>query len=248
MQYLALVGLIIGFGSIIAGHGLEGGHLYFLWQASSAIIVLGGSLGATLIQTSSRDLLSAFKCLKWLLKTPVPDLKHGIEKVNHWSQKARSNGFLSLERLIKSESDPFLKKGLQLLADGNDSEKLKNALEVEIYTIEEQGLRSAKVYESMGGYAPTVGIIGAVLGLIHVMQNLSETEAIGSGIATAFVATLYGVGLANLLLLPIASRIESIVSEQLHFRQMMVEGMSAIANGENPRKIEYRLQGFLQKV
>ena len=246
MSGMSLLGLIIGIGAIAIGHVWEGGHIGFLIQAPAAFIVFGGCLGATLLQSSWHDMKQAFIALGWVVQPPTNNLQEGLKKITSWSKKARAEGFLSLERLIRQEKDPFLKKGLQLLADGNNTNHLRHTLEVDLYICEERGLRSAKFFQSMGGYAPTLGIIGAVLGLIHVMQDLATPENIGPGIATAFIATLYGVGVANLILLPIASRIEGIVNEQLHFREMMVEGMSAIASGDNPKVIEFRLQGFLR--
>ena len=153
---------------------------------------------------------------------------------------------MGLESLVETETDNFARKGLQLLVDGSEPEIIRSILEVELDSAEHKDLQAAKLYESMGGYTPTIGIIGAVLGLIHVMQNLADPSALGNGIATAFVATIYGVGLANLVLLPCGSKLKSIVNEQTQLKMMVVEGLISIAEGENPRNIETKLQGFIQ--
>ena len=172
-------------------------------------------------------------------------LKAQIKKILNWSTLARKEGLLGLESMVSKEKDTFAKKGLQLLVDGNEPEVIRECLEVELMTKETLDLQAAKVYDALGGYCPTFGIIGAVMGLIHVMQNLSDPKLLGAGIATAFVATIYGVGLANLLFLPIASKLKTNVQSNSHAREMLAEGIVAIAEGENPRNIELKLTGFL---
>ena len=172
-------------------------------------------------------------------------LKAEIEKIVRWCGIARKNGFLDLEKMIAREEDSLVKKGLQLLVDGTEPGIIRDTLEVELFAKEYADLQIAKVYESMGGYAPTIGIIGAVMGLIHVMQNLSEPALLGEGIATAFVATIYGVASANLIFLPIAQQLKSQVYAQTQAREMMMEGLVAIAAGENSRNIELKLSGFI---
>jgi chemotaxis protein MotA len=189
-----------------------------------------------------------FKSMKVLVRVFMPqpiNQKAQIDKVVKWSGIARKNGFLDLEKLISKEPDSMAKKGLQLLVDGNDADILRDALEVELYAQEYVELQVAKVYESMGGYAPTIGIIGAVMGLIHVMQNLAEPALLGQGIATAFVATIYGVASANLIFLPIAQQLKSQAYLRTQAREMILEGLVAIAAGENPRNIELKLSGFI---
>jgi chemotaxis protein MotA len=182
----------------------------------------------------------------WILTPPARDLDATIRTVVNWSQVARREGLLGLEGLTENEADPFARKGLQLLVDGNEPETIRNTLEVELAAREHRDLASAKVYESMGGYSPTIGIIGAVLGLIHVMGNLADPSQLGAGIATAFVATVYGVGLANLIFLPMGNKLKSVIQEQTQYREMLITGLLGIAEGENPMNIELRLRGYLE--
>jgi len=168
-----------------------------------------------------------------------------IKKIMDWSNIARKEGLLGLETIAETEADPFARKGLQLLVDGSEPEVIRRVLEVEMDVKEHFENQAAKVYEAMGGYCPTIGIIGAGMGLIHVMENLADPSKLGAGIATAFVATIYGVGLANMLFLPMANKLKAQVHERTKMHEMMVEGVISIAEGENPRNIETKLQGFL---
>lgn len=169
-----------------------------------------------------------------------------ISNITGWSMIARKDGLLGLEAVADAELDPYAKKGLQLLVDGMESEGIRSILEVDLYTQEDRDIQASKFYECMGGYAPTIGIIGAVLGLIHVMGNLADPSQLGTGIAVAFVATIYGIGAANLLFLPVASKIQVVVLGQSRYREMLLEGILSIAEGENPRSIELKLQGFME--
>jgi chemotaxis protein MotA len=193
--------------------------------------------------------MSAFKramqILAWILFPPHVDLAGGIDRVVNWSLTARKEGLLGLEGVADAEPDNYARKGLQLLVDGAEPESIRSILEVDFYTQESRDVDAAKVFESMGGYAPTIGIIGAVMGLIHVMGNLGDPSQLGSGIAVAFVATIYGVASANLVLLPMASKLKSIAMRQSRYREMLLEGILSIAEGENPRSIELKLQGFM---
>ena len=168
-----------------------------------------------------------------------------LEKIVEWSKISRKEGLLGLESSAEEETDPFSKKCLQLLVDGGEPEAIRGIMEVDLANDEQRDLMAAKVYESAGGYTPTIGIIGAVMGLIHVMQNLSDPSKLGSGIAVAFVATIYGVGAANLFLLPIANKLKTVIGYRSQHREMILEGIVAIAEGENPRNIENKLQGYL---
>jgi len=187
----------------------------------------------------------ALVILRWIVFPPSNRLREGISQVINWSTIARKEGLLGLESLADLEADPFARKGLQLLVDGSEPEALRSILEVELVNREHADLMAAKVYESMGGYSPTIGIIGAVMGLIHVMGNLADPSRLGAGIAVAFVATIYGVALANLFLLPVAAKLKAVVMQQSKYREMMLEGLLSIAEGENPRSIEMKLEGFL---
>lgn len=245
MDLLSLFGIIIGFSAITGGNFLEGGQLDALLNGPAMVIVLGGTVGATLLQFPPTIFHRALVITKWIVFPEKIFLKKQIKKILDWSTLARKEGLLGLENIVGKEKDSFAKKGLQLLVDGNEPEVIRSCLEVELSTKEQLDLQAAKVFQAMGGYAPTIGIIGAVLGLVHVMQNLSDPSLLGAGIATAFVATIYGVGFANLLFLPISSKLRSNIDAISHAREMMAEGIVAIAEGENPRNIELKLTGFL---
>ncbi|MNZ59988.1 Chemotaxis protein PomA [compost metagenome] len=244
MDVLSLVGLILALVAIVGGNFIEGGHIGALANGSAALIVIGGTLAAALVQTPVQVLKRAMTMLRWVFFPPRIDLVGGIHRVVGWAMSARKEGLLGLEALADSEADPYARKGLQLLVDGVEPEVIRSILEVDMVNQEERDLQAAKVFESMGGYAPTIGIIGAVMGLIHVMGNLADPSQLGSGIAVAFVATIYGVGLANLLLLPMGNKLKSLVLRQSSYREMLMEGLLSIAEGENPRSIELKLQGF----
>ncbi|MFZ5958435.1 flagellar motor protein [Pseudomonas sp. QL9] len=245
MDVLSLVGLILALVAIIGGNFLEGGHISALANGPAALIVVGGTLAAALLQTPVPVLKRALTMLRWVVLPPKVDLPGGINRVVGWSMTARKEGLLGLEVVADAERDPYARKGLQLLVDGVEPESIRSILEVDLFNQEGRDLQAAKVFEGMGGYAPTIGIIGAVMGLIHVMGNLADPSQLGSGIAVAFVATIYGVGFANLLLLPIGNKLKSIVMRQSSYREMLMEGLLSIAEGENPRSIELKLQGFL---
>ncbi len=245
MDVLSLIGLALAFIAIVGGNFLEGGHISALLNGPAALIVLGGTLGAVLLQTPITVFKRAMVIGRWIFFPPHVDLARGISNVVGWSMTARKEGLLGLEPVADSEVDPYARKGLQLLIDGAEPEAIRSILEVDLYTQETRDLRAAKVFEAMGGYSPTVGIIGAVMGLIHVMGNLADPSQLGSGIAVAFVATIYGVAFANLLVLPIGNKLKSVVQKQSAYREMILEGVLSIAEGENPRSIELKLQGFM---
>lgn len=245
MDILSIIGVILAFVAIIGGNYLEGGHASALLNGPAALIVIGGTLGAAFIQTPLTVFKRALVILRWIVFPPSNRLREGISQVINWSTIARKEGLLGLESLADMEADPFARKGLQLLVDGSEPEALRSILEVELVNREHADLMAAKVYESMGGYSPTIGIIGAVMGLIHVMGNLADPSRLGAGIAVAFVATIYGVALANLFLLPVAAKLKAVVMQESKYREMMLEGLLSIAEGENPRSIEMKLEGFL---
>lgn len=245
IDFLTILGLITGVSAILVGQQLEGGQISSLINGPAALIVLGGTIGAVMLQSPMQVFVRAIKMLWWTISTPQYDTKAVIVKIIKWSNIARREGLLGLENLEDAERDPFSKKGLQLLIDGSEAETIRTIMEVDIHTRESFDFQAARVFESMGGYSPTIGIIGAVLGLIQVMGNLSDPSKLGGGIAVAFVATIYGVALANLILLPIASKLKSIVINDARFNEMIVEGLVSIAEGENPRNIETKLLGFI---
>ena len=244
MDVLSLIGIIMAFVAIIGGNYLEGGHLGALANGPAALIVLGGTVGAALLQSPMSAFKRAMQTVVWILFPPRIDMTGGIDRVVNWSLTARKEGLLGLEGMADTEPDSYSRKGLQLLVDGVEPETIRSVLEVDYLTQESRDIEAAKVFESMGGYAPTIGIIGAVMGLIHVMGNLADPGQLGSGIAVAFVATIYGVASANLVLLPIASKLKAIAMRQSLYREMLLEGILSSAEGENPRSIELKLQGF----
>jgi len=246
IDFLTILGLVVGVSAILVGQQLEGGEMSTLINGPAALIVIGGTLGAVMLQSPITVFIRAIKMLWWTISTPQFDTEAVIQKIISWSNIARREGLLGLENLEDSEKDPFAKKGLQLLIDGSEPQAIRTIMEDDIHTRESFNMQAARVYESMGGYSPTIGIIGAVLGLIQVMGNLSDPSKLGGGIAVAFVATIYGVALANLILLPVANKLKSIVINDAHFDEMIVEGLVSIAEGENPRNIETKLLGFLR--
>ncbi len=245
MDLLSILGVILGFAAIIGGNYLEGGSFAALINLPAAVVVIGGTLGAAMLQTPWSGMRLAMQRLRWVFRPPSPPFSRGVDKIVRWAVSARKEGLLGLESIAESEPDFFARKGLQLLVDGSEPESIRSVMEVESLVLEQRDVDAAKVYESMGGYAPTIGIIGAVMGLIQVMSNLSDPSKLGSGIAIAFVATIYGVGFANLLLLPMASKLRSSARELSRYRDLMIEGIISIAEGENPRAIELKLNGFL---
>jgi len=245
MDILSIIGVIIGFAAIIGGNYLEGGSFGALINLPAAVIVLGGTFAAVSLQTPWPALKRAVSRLRWVFIPPTVAFKPGINKVVRWANAARKEGLLGLETIAETEADLFARKGLQLLVDGSEPESIRNVMEVESVVIEQRDVDAAKFYESMGGYSPTIGIIGAVMGLIHVMGNLADPSRLGAGIAVAFVATIYGVALANLFLLPIAGKLRARARIDSQFRDLIIEGIISIAEGENPKAIELKLTGFL---
>ena len=246
MDKLSLIGVIVGFGAILGGNVLEGGHIGALMNLPAILIVLGGTLGASMLQTPYASLSRAIAITPWVFFPPAIQLNSGIERVVQWSMTARKEGLLGLELVAEEETDDFMKKGLELLVDGSEPEVIRDILEVELFVGEQRDINAAKFYDAMGGYSPTIGIIGAVLGLVHVMGNLADPAALGPGIAVAFIATIYGVGLANLFFLPVANKLKSVTRNNVQFQEMVIEGIVSIAEGENPKSIELKLSGFSQ--
>ena len=224
---------------------LEGGSVGSLSQPTALLIVLGGTVGAVMLQSPYATFVRGIKMVRWIWYPPVVNYQQLIKQVSGWSQVSRREGLLALEGVMTQLKDDFAKKGLQLLVDGAEPERLREVLEVQISTYEEEMRQSARIWEAAGGYSPTIGILGAVMGLIHVMENLSDPSKLGAGIAVAFVATIYGVGLANLVFLPMANKLKANINRLVVQREMIVDGLVGIANGDNPRIIESRLQGYI---
>ncbi|MBI5330366.1 MAG: flagellar motor protein [Betaproteobacteria bacterium] len=242
---VSLIGILLGLSAVLLGQFMEGGSMASLLQSTAFVIVVGGTLGAVMLQSSMRVFLEALDMLKWVLIPPVIDNRRTLQRILDWSQLARRGGLLALEPLIDEQPDLFQRRGLQLLVDGAEPELLRETLEMDLNSFEQHHLNATRVWMSAGGYAPTIGILGAVMGLIHVMENLSDPSKLGAGIAVAFVATIYGVGSANLLFIPIANKLRYWVERQVANKELFIQGMVGIANGENPRMIEAKLQGCL---
>jgi len=247
MDLVSVGGVLLALLAVLGGNVLEGGSPEELLNLPALVIVFGGTFAAAAIQSPRDDFQRAFRLLGWSFGKNNLDYDAGIKQIVNWCVVARRKGLLGLEKEIDKQQDPFLKSGLQLLVDGRTPDIIHGVLEAELVSREQRDLRAAKVLESMGGYAPTLGIIGAVLGLIHVMSNLADPDSLGGGIATAFVATIYGVGLANLFLLPVAGKVKALVQQRFHYQEMLMEGLLYIAEGQNPRIIQLRLQGYLDK-
>ena len=235
----------MGFGAVFGGAALEGVHMKALVQPTAALIVLGGTFGATFISFPLPAIIQAFKDVKIAFLPNKVDLEGVVKDIINYATKARRNGLISLEQEAQSVRDPFIKKGISLVVDGIDPQKLRETLEADIMAYEDHTKHSVEFYEAAGGYAPTIGIIGAVLGLIHVMGNLSDSSKLGGGIAVAFVATIYGLMVANIICLPISSKLKIRMKEEILRRVMILEGLIAIQNGENPHFIEQKLKAFV---
>jgi chemotaxis protein MotA len=239
------LGMVMGIASILVGNAIEGGHISALIQPTAAMIVFGGTLGATLLSITSAEFKGALGGLKKVLLGGGPKLESIVQELIELATAARKDGVLSLEKQVASVSNHFLSSNLRHIIDGYDPAVLKEIMEDQMHKEEEEKMATAKVWETAGGYSPTIGILGAVLGLIHVMANLSDSSKLGSGIAVAFVATVYGVGAANLLLLPIGNKLKKIGKAEGVEHELIYIGLCGIQDGLNPRVIEDRLKNML---
>ena len=239
------IGVAVALGLILLGNALEGGHFGSILGGSAAMIVLGGTIGAVIVQFPLATVKAAIIGLASTMKKSKHDPAKVVDEIVDYANRARKDGILSLERAVTEASHPFLGKALTMAIDGVDSNTLRETMEQSIMQSAEHGEDAAKVFEAGGGYSPTIGIIGAVLGLIHVMSNLSDINAVGSGIAAAFVATIYGVAIANIFFLPLAGRIKMRVREESTLLDMMLQGVLAIQAGMNPKLVRERLAQFL---
>src|SRR5579864_1354304 len=243
-DFATIGGILLAFGGIVGGLLMEGGRIKDISQITAAFIVLGGTFGAVMVSTPIRVLNgSAMRLIQVLLdRTESPDAS--IEELIVYATKARKSGLVALENDALEIEDPFLRKALTLAVDGTDLQEIRDMMQLEIDTAESRALAEAKVFESAGGYSPTIGIIGAVMGLIQVMKNLANIEEVGRGIAVAFVATVYGVGLANIILLPAANKIKSRIELETEMKQLKLEGVVAIVEGLNPKLIRSKLDAY----
>ena len=245
MDISTILGIVLAIGSIIGGQALEGGHLSSIMQLTAFIIVAGGTIGACCVQNPLSVVIKSIGALGMVFGGTAIDTKATIKLILDLATVSRKQGLLALEGKLKDIKDPFFKKGVQLIVDGTDPKAVHEILEIEVEHHEEAGVKAAKVWEAAGGYAPTVGILGAVLGLIHVMENLADPSKLGGGIAVAFVATVYGVGLANLFFLPFANKIKMKLKEESGARNIIIMGLVGLAQGENPRLLQEKLESFL---
>lgn len=245
MDRSSLIGLVLGLVAILGGQAMEGGHLGLFLQPAAFVIVVIGTTAAVLLHHPLPVFLRGLRMAKWVFRPPESEADVLIRRVVQWSHTARQEGVLALEKYVNMSRDPFQKTGLQLLIDGADAAKLRDTLDVQIVSFETAERQAARVWEAAGGYAPTLGILGAVMGLIQVMENLSDPSKLGAGIAVAFIATIYGVGLANLVFLPIANKIKFTIARRVAEHEIICDGLMGIAHGDNPRIIEARLKGYL---
>ena len=244
MDLTTIGGLVVAIALILLGQALEGGHVGSIVQATAALIVFGGTVGATMVAFPTKDFVRGIKMARLAFGNPKHDLGALTARIVEFASVARRDGVLALEGRLPEIEDPFLRKALQFAVDGVDGEVTRDSLETAIDSEFQENAVAAKVWESMGGYAPTIGILGAVLGLIHVMENLNDPSKLGGGIATAFVATVYGVGSANILFLPMANKLKRKLTLEKERKTIIAEGVLSIQEGLNPRVLEEKLRAF----
>ncbi len=246
MDWASVAGLVLAIAGILVGHTLDGGKFASLVQPAAFAIVVVGTLGATLLQSERRSFMLGLRMLRWVFFPPKSGRDMLSREIALWSLSARRDGLLSLEQYMGSK-DKVIQKGLRLVVDGIQPEKLRNLLENEINAYEFSQRQAARIWESAAGYAPTIGILGAVLGLIHVMENLSDPSRLGSGIAVAFVSTVYGVGLANLFFYPVGNKLKAIVSDKVAQYEILAEVFHDLASGDHTRVVDERVASLLSR-
>ena len=245
MDIASIAGIVLALVAILGAMMMEGGRISQLTQLTAAMIVIGGTAGAVMVQFPLNIFLAALKGGVRVFIHKGADAEKTLTQIVEFANKARKSGIVSLDGDLARIDDPFLKQGLMLAVDGTESSEVRKILQLEIDNKSDMEERVPQVFESAGGFAPTVGIIGAVIGLIQVMQHLDNIDEVGRGIAVAFVATIYGVGLANLFCLPAAGKLKIRHKEQVMLREMMLEGVISILEGLNPRMIETKLRTFI---
>lgn len=247
MDWASVAGVVLALAGLLLGHGLEGGKFASLVQPAAFAIVVVGTFGAVLLQNESRTFLRGVRMLRWIFAPPPSRRDKLAREIAAWSGHARRDGLLSLEQFMQGNNDKFIQKGLRLVIDGIHPDKLRGILEIELTAYEFSQRQAAKIWESAAGYAPTIGILGAVLGLINVMENLSDPSRLGGGIAVAFVSTVYGVGLANLFFYPVGNKLKGIVAEKVVQYEILTEVFHDIASGDHSRVIEERVASLLSR-
>jgi len=247
VDFASIGGLVLGLGGILCGMLLEKGQMHDVYQVSAGIIVFGGTIGAVMLTSPAGALLRAAKHLGLVFFDRTHSAQDTIEEIIEYATQARKQGIVSLEQQVNTVHDPFLRKALNLAVDGIEMSQIRSIMELDLSLMEQDGEAEAKVYEAAGGYSPTIGIIGAVLGLINVMKNLANIDEVGRGIAAAFVATIYGVGAANLFFLPAGSKLRSRMQDSIRIRELMLEGVLSIVEGLNPKLIRTKLDAYVQQ-
>lgn len=250
MDKASWFGLLLGFGAILVGNLIEGGHVSSLMQFTAAVIVLGGTVGATMVSNSMKDLQLGFSMFRSAFRDEEDEgtFKKSMDEVVDCARTARKESLLALEPRLSRLSDPFVSRILRNVIDGVDPEVIRDIGETEIDADEEELMGAVKVWNDAGGFSPTIGIIGAVLGLIHVMGNLTDTSKLGGGIAVAFVATVYGVSFANLLFLPIGNKLKKRVHRRLREKTVLLDGILLVGSGLSPVVIEQKMRASLEKT
>jgi chemotaxis protein MotA len=246
MDKASVAGAFLAIAGIVAGLKIEGGNVGQILQPTAALIVFGGTLGAVMLQFPLTTVLGAFRSLAHLFTAPRKEESQLIRELVAFANKARRNGVVSLDADLQTIRDPFLKQALMLAVDGTEPAELRSIMHVTLDSMTEEEERLPSVFESAGGFSPTIGILGAVLGLIQVMQHLDNITEVGKGIAVAFVATIYGVGIANLFFLPFSGKMRLRIHDHHRRREMMLEGVISILEGMNPRMLQIKLSGFLE--
>jgi chemotaxis protein MotA len=248
MDWASVAGLVLALAGLLLGHALEGGKFASLIQPAAFAIVVVGTFGAVLLQTETQTFLRGMRMLRWVFRPPPSQRARLARDIAAWSLHARRDGLLSLEQYMLNNKDKFIQKGLRLVVDGIAPDKLRGLMETEVTAYEFGQRQAARIWESAAGYSPTIGILGAVLGLIHVMENLGDPAKLGNGIAVAFVSTVYGVGLANLFYYPVGNKLKNIVAETVTQYEILVDVFHDIASGDHSRVIEERVASLLSRA
>jgi chemotaxis protein MotA len=248
VDWASLAGLALAIAGIFAGHALDGGRFASLIQPAAFAIVVVGTFGSVLLQSEGATFVRGLRMLRWVFMPPPNRRQKLSREIGLWSLSARRDGLLSLEQYLPGSRDKFIEKGLRLVVDGIHPDKIKNLLEAELTAYEFGQRQAARIWESAAGYAPTIGILGAVLGLIHVMENLTDPSRLGAGIAVAFVSTVYGVGLANLFFYPVGNKLKAIVAEQVMQYEILTDVFHDLASGDHTRVVEERVASLLARA
>ena len=247
MDWASVIGIGLALLGLFAGHAIEGGKFASLLQLAAFVIVVVGTAGAVLLQTEGKTFMRGLRMLRWVFRPPPSQRARIARDIANWALHARRDGLLSLEQYMQGTRDKFIQKGLRLVVDGIQPDKLRSILNTELTAYEFSQRQAARIWESAAGYSPTIGILGAVLGLIHVMENLSDPAKLGGGIAVAFVSTVYGVGLANLFFHPIGNKLKTIIAESVTQYEILTDVFYDIASGDHSRVIDERVASLLSR-